>query len=70
MTYAQISTKALEIGYGVDNVPNRQFPARLNTGLTAVGKRARISTDLKIGHNVIVSPGTQEDQFQTDHAIV
>lgn len=55
-----------EIGYGVDNVPNRQFPARLNTGLTVVGKRARVAAGIKIGHNVIISPDTCENDFQTD----
>ena len=55
-----------EIGYGVDNVPNRQYPARLNTGLTVVGKRARIPAGVKAGHNVIINPNTQENDFQTD----
>ncbi len=55
-----------EIGYGVDNVPNRQHPTRLNTGLTAVGKGSHIPGGVKIGHNVMVSPGAQESHFQTD----
>jgi glucose-1-phosphate adenylyltransferase len=55
-----------EIGYGVDNVPNRQHPERLNTGLSAIGKRARIPGGIKIGHNVIINPGVQESEFQTD----
>jgi glucose-1-phosphate adenylyltransferase len=55
-----------EIGYGVDNVPNRDHPDRLNTGLTAIGKRARIPGGIKIGHNVIIHPGIQESNFQTD----
>jgi glucose-1-phosphate adenylyltransferase len=55
-----------EIGYGVDNIPNRLHPNRLNTGLTAVGKRARILGGVKIGHNVIINPGVVEKDFQTD----
>jgi len=55
-----------EIGYGVDNVPNRQFPSRLNTGLTAVGKRAHIPGGIKIGHNVIINPDIKESDFQAD----
>jgi glucose-1-phosphate adenylyltransferase len=55
-----------EIGYGVDNVPNRRYPERLNTGLTVVGKRARISPGLKIGHNVIINPNASEANFQAD----
>ncbi|RME97915.1 MAG: glucose-1-phosphate adenylyltransferase subunit GlgD [Chloroflexi bacterium] len=55
-----------EIGYGVDNVPNKLHPDRLNTGLTAIGKRARIPAGLKVGHNAIINPGTTEDQFTAD----
>ncbi len=55
-----------EIGYGVDNVPNRRHPERLNTGLTVVGKRARIPAGIKIGHNVIINPNVTEAQLQTD----
>jgi glucose-1-phosphate adenylyltransferase len=55
-----------EIGYGVDNVPNRRFPERLNTGLTVIGKRSRIPAGLKVGHNVIINPHISEAHFQTD----
>jgi glucose-1-phosphate adenylyltransferase len=55
-----------EIGYGVDNVPNHQQPDRLNTGLTVVGKRARIPGGTKIGHNVIISPFVTEENFPSD----
>jgi glucose-1-phosphate adenylyltransferase len=55
-----------EIGYGMDNVPNRQFPDRLNTGLTAIGKHARVPGAVKVGHNVIISPGAQEEDFNSD----
>lgn len=55
-----------EIGYGVDNVPNRRHPERLNTGLSVIGKRARIPAGLKIGHNAIINPHVNESYFQTD----
>lgn len=55
-----------EIGYGVDNIPNRLHPDRLNTGLTAIGKRAHIPAGLKVGHNAIICPGVTEEQFNTD----
>ena len=55
-----------EIGYGVDNTPNRRHPERLNTGLTVIGKRTRIPAGLKIGHNVIINPDVNESQLQTD----
>lgn len=56
-----------EIGYGVDNVPNRENPERLNTGLTAIGKRAHIPAGLKVGHNVVIKPNAAESDFQTDY---
>lgn len=55
-----------EIGYGVDNAPNHRYPERLNTGLTVVGKRARIPSGVKIGHNAIINPGVQEGHFLGD----
>jgi glucose-1-phosphate adenylyltransferase len=55
-----------EIGNGVDNVPNHHHPERLNTGLTVVGKRARLPNGVKIGHNVIINPDVQEAQFSSD----
>ena len=55
-----------EIGYGVDNSPNRNHPDRLNTGLTAIGKRAQIPPGTKIGHNVIINPHMKESDFHTN----
>lgn len=55
-----------EVGYGVDNVPNHRHPERLNTGLTVIGKRARIPAGLKIGHNVIINPDVNESHFHED----
>ncbi len=55
-----------EVGYGVDNVPNHQNPERLNTGLTVIGKRAKIPAGTKVGHNVIINPGVTETDFQSD----
>jgi len=58
-----------EICYGVDNIPNRLYPERLNTGLSVVGKRARIPMGIKIGHNVLINPGVTETDFQTDFVV-
>lgn len=55
-----------EIGYGVDNVPNRLHPRRLNTGLTIIGKRAYIPPGLKLGHNVVIYPDVNETDFPDD----
>lgn len=58
--------EGVEVCYGVDNVPNRYHPDRLNTGLTVIGKRARLPAGVRIGHNVIINPGIDESRFQTD----
>ena len=55
-----------EICYGVDNAPNRLHPERLNTGLSVIGKRARIPAGVKIGHNVMINPEVTESDFQSD----
>ncbi|MEW5957991.1 MAG: glucose-1-phosphate adenylyltransferase subunit GlgD [Chloroflexota bacterium] len=55
-----------EICYGVDNIPNRLFPERLNTGLSVIGKRARIPAGVRIGHNVIINPEVADSHFKTD----
>ncbi len=55
-----------EIGYGVDNTPNRRNQERLNTGLTVIGKRARIPNGLKIGHNVVINPDVTEANLPGD----
>jgi glucose-1-phosphate adenylyltransferase len=55
-----------EIGYGVDNTPNRRNPERLNTGLTVIGKRARIPNGLRIGHNVVINPDVTEANLPGD----
>jgi glucose-1-phosphate adenylyltransferase len=56
-----------EVGYGVDNIPNKLHPGRLNTGLTAIGKRVRVPNGIKIGHNVILSPHIGEKELNTDY---
>jgi len=39
------------IGYGDDFTPNKEETDNLNTGITVVGKGARIPAGIKIGHN-------------------
>jgi glucose-1-phosphate adenylyltransferase len=51
------------IGFGDDNTPNRQLPKTLNTGLTVIGKRAQLPAGVRIGHNVIINPGAQTEDF-------
>lgn len=44
------------VGWGDDNTPNRAMPNNLNTGITLVGKRARIPAGVRIGRNVVIRP--------------
>ena len=39
----------------------------LNSGITIVGKRARIPTSIRIGRNCIVGPGVREEDLATDY---
>ncbi|NOX62579.1 MAG: glucose-1-phosphate adenylyltransferase [Chloroflexi bacterium] len=51
------------VGYGHDNAPNKDLPDILNTGITLVGKRARIPAGATLGRNVVVGVDVREDQF-------
>jgi glucose-1-phosphate adenylyltransferase len=57
------------VGNGEDNTPNKAAPERLNTGLTLVGRRARIPAGTTIGRNVVVRPRVTEAAFKTDKAV-
>ncbi len=48
------------IGEGDDlQVPNRLEPARLNAGITVVGKRAVVPRGVRVGRNVRIGPGVR-----------
>ena len=46
-----------------DNTPNAAQPDKLYSGITVVGKGARIPADYWIGRNVIVQTGVPEEAF-------
>ena len=48
---------------------NQAAPERLNTGLTLVGRRARIPAGAKLGRNVVVRPRVIEVAFKADKAV-
>jgi glucose-1-phosphate adenylyltransferase len=52
-----------QLGVGEANPPNRLEPRRLNTGISLVGKRARIPSGVRIGRNCRVDPGVTERDF-------
>ena len=52
-----------QVGVGDDNTPNQLEPANINTGITIVGKRARIPARASIGRNCRIDPGTTIDDY-------
>jgi glucose-1-phosphate adenylyltransferase len=49
---------------GADEPANRQEPARLNTGITVVGKRAVIPAGVRLGRNVKINEGVRATDFR------
>ncbi|MBI4298576.1 MAG: glucose-1-phosphate adenylyltransferase [Chloroflexi bacterium] len=54
------------VGWGDDYTPNREEPGFLFTGITVVGKGARIPQGTRIGRNCKVYPDTEENHFLSD----
>ena len=53
------------IGPHGDNSPNAERPELLNTGITIVGKRARIPAGMQIGRNCVIGPGVRTDEYSS-----
>ncbi len=51
------------VGYGDDLTPNWLEPTRLNTGITIVGRNARIPPGVTIGRNVLIGTDVTEADF-------
>jgi glucose-1-phosphate adenylyltransferase len=51
------------VGIGDDMRPNRDEPERLYSGITLVGKRARVPRGAMIGRNCRIDPGVTEGDF-------
>ena len=54
----------VRLGDGEDTRPNRTQPRNLQTGITVVGKGARIPTGLRVGRNVLIAADVIERDFQ------
>jgi glucose-1-phosphate adenylyltransferase len=54
----------VRLGDGEDRRPNRSQPRNLASGITVVGKAARIPSGLRIGRNVLVGSDVLERDFQ------
>lgn len=71
-----ILDKGVQVGAGAvvgqgDNLTlaNKQFPKHLYTGISLVGKAARIPSGAQIGRNCIVNFGYNEDSFNEDNTL-
>ncbi|NPA91380.1 MAG: glucose-1-phosphate adenylyltransferase [Chloroflexi bacterium] len=54
-----------QVGWGEDwDVPNKQQPDKLNTGITVVGKGAHIPPNIRVGRNVLIASGVDEEAFE------
>jgi glucose-1-phosphate adenylyltransferase len=51
------------LGYGTDARANLRYPRNLKTGITVVGKRARVPDGYRIGRNVLIGPDVLENDF-------
>jgi glucose-1-phosphate adenylyltransferase len=54
----------VRLGEGSDTRPNRTQPRNLQSGITVVGKGARIPTGLRIGRNCLIAADVMERDFQ------
>jgi glucose-1-phosphate adenylyltransferase len=52
-----------KLGWGEDNTPNHNWPERLNTGLTVVGKWAVVPRGVKVGRNVVIFPRVKAKDY-------
>ncbi len=52
------------IGFGDDFQPNRKEPEMLSTGMTVVGKGAKIPEGIKIGRNCAIAGNVVENDFR------
>ena len=55
--------RGAQVGCGDDNTPNQLEPANLDTGITIVGKRAKVPADAIVGRNCRIDPGTGEEDY-------
>jgi len=53
-----------QVGLGKENTPNELEPANINTGITIVGKRAKIPAQAMIGRNCRIDPNTRAEDYE------
>jgi glucose-1-phosphate adenylyltransferase len=53
-----------QVGVGDDNTPNAREPRNLTTGITIVGKRARIAPGVTVGRNCCIGANVVDEDFE------
>ena len=53
------------VGLGDANVPNREYPKHLASGLTLVGKGATVPGKVEVGTNCIIYPGVTSEEWES-----
>jgi len=53
------------VGCGEDYTPNKDEPDNLNSGITLIGKGAKLPPGLRVGRNCRIDPGAKETDFST-----
>jgi glucose-1-phosphate adenylyltransferase len=51
------------VGPSGDFTPNAERPDLLNSGITIVGKRARLPDGIQIGRNCVIGPAVRDDEY-------
>lgn len=51
------------LGVGDPSIPNQREPTRLDSGITVIGKGARVPPGIRVGCNVKIAPGVLESDF-------
>jgi glucose-1-phosphate adenylyltransferase len=59
-----------QIGVGEETRTNRRFPKHLNTGISVIGKRARIPSGYRIGRNCLIGSDVLETDFPDDDLLL
>jgi glucose-1-phosphate adenylyltransferase len=57
--------RGAQVGCGEDSASNGVEPANLDTGITIVGKRAKVPADAVIGRNCRIDPGTIDEDYDS-----
>lgn len=58
-----VLAEGVRIGLGADDIPNREFPDLLNTGLSVIGKNSVVPPQMVIGRNCLVGSDITEEDY-------